>query len=199
MMRLFIFIAIIFFFSESANTANANQIATQSPIFFKADKLENRQDPEKLIASGNVEMVYEGQILRADSVVYDRVQDKIFASGNVSLLLPDGEVLFSDSGEITGNLREGILENIRLLFTDNSRAAATRGRLTAGQITNLERASYSPCQICPESENRPTWQLNADRITHDKLSRVIEYKDVFLEFYGVPIATPPIFFIQTLL
>ena len=193
-MRLYVFIAIIFFFSGLANTAEVDQTTAKSPIFFKADKLENRQEPEKLIASGNVEMVYEGQILRADSVVYDRVQDKIFASGNVSLLRPNGEVLFSDSGEITGDLREGILENIRLLFTDNSRAAATRGRLTAGQITNLEQASYSPCQICPESENRPTWQLNAHRITHDKLSRVVEYKDAFLELYGVPIAYTPYLF-----
>ncbi|MEC9022250.1 MAG: LPS assembly protein LptD [Pseudomonadota bacterium] len=190
-MRLFVVIALIFTFSDLLRAEEISNSGTKSAVFFKADELENQQDTEKVIARGNVEIVHEDQILRADSVLYDRVRDKIYASGNVTLLRPDGDVLFSDTAEITGDLREGILENIRILLADNSRAVATTGRLRAGKITSLERVSYSPCQICPDTRKRPTWQINAQRMSHNKKSRIIEYRNAFLKLYGFPVAYTP--------
>ncbi|MEC9078351.1 MAG: LPS assembly protein LptD [Pseudomonadota bacterium] len=193
-MRLFVVIALIFISSNLLRAEEFDNSGSKSAVFFKADRIETQKERGEVIARGNVEIAHEDQILRADSVLYDQVQDKIYASGNVVLLRPDGDVLFSDTGEVTGDLREGILENIRLLLADNSRAAAATGRLKAGKIIDLERASYSPCQICPEPGNKPTWQISAQRMSHNKQSRMIEYRNAFLELYGLPIAYTPYLF-----
>ena len=190
-MRLFVVIALIFISSNLLRAEELDNSGSKSAVFFKADRIETLQERGEVIARGNVEIAHEDQILRADSVLYDQVRDKIYASGNVVLLRPDGDVLFSDTGEVTGDLREGILENIRLLLADNSRAVATTGRLRAGEITNLERVSYSPCQICPATGNKPTWQINAQRMSHNKQSKIVEYRNAFLELYGLPIAYTP--------
>ena len=165
-----------------------------SPAIFRADELVVDEELGVVVASGNVEIFQAGRILLADSVTYNQRANTITASGNVSITEPTGEVVFGEYIELTDDLRQGIIRDIRVLLTDGSRIAARSAGRSNGDRTDMFKAVYSPCEICPDSRVKsPLWQIKAFRVVHDQRFKDIEYKDAFLEFYGVPIAYTPYF------
>jgi len=83
-------------------------------------------------------------LLLADTVSYNRRSQIVTASGGVTLMEPSGEVVFGDYFELSDDLRDGFVKNIKVLLTDNSRMAAASGRRTEGSRKEFARASGVP-------------------------------------------------------
>jgi len=165
-----------------------------APIFFTADELIFEREERLVIARGNVEIIRDDRVLVADEVRFDRDLDLATAVGNVTLTKEDGNVLFADQFELTGDLREGFAERLRVLLDDNSRLASVSGERLDGNVSVLNRAVYSPCNLCEEDpEAAPLWQIKADRIVHDEQAQDIIYRDASIEFFGVPVFYTPYF------
>ena len=94
---------------------------------------------------------------------------------------------------LSGDLRAGVAEQLRARLADNSLLAAAGGRRTGGVRTEFERAVYSPCPLCPDSDAPPLWQITARRVIHDQETHDITYRHAFFELYGVPIFYTPYF------
>jgi len=143
-------------------------------------------------AKGKVEIAHDNQVLRADTVIYNEKKNTVTAIGNVVTLLPTGEVMFSDRSEFSDGMKEGVAERFRMLLTDNSRLTAARATRTGGQITTLNKALFSPCDLCKDNPERaPLWRLRTSRTTHDSEAKEVEHRDAFLEFYGFPVFYTP--------
>lgn len=168
------------------------QEVNRSPVLLSADEITYDESLGVVVASGNVEISQNDRVLLADTVSYNERAGTVTASGNVSLLEPTGEVLFANYVELTEDLREGVITNIRLLLTDRSRAAAAVGRRINGNRTELEKGVFSPCELCEDDPTRaPLWQLKAVKVVHDQEEKTIEYYDAWMEIYGVPVAYTP--------
>ena len=163
----------------------------QEPVLFKADKVRNEEKLGLIVATGHVEFTQGTRTLLADTVSYNQRTDTVTADGNVSLLEPTGEVVFADHVQLTGDMRHGVIQNIRILLSDNSRFAAAGGRRT-GDTTVLSKAVYSACQLCKKDPTQPPiWQVKSVQVIHDQVHHDIQYKDAFIEFYGVPVLYTP--------
>lgn len=159
-----------------------------------ADEISYNDAQATVIARGNVEVVQSGRILLADSVDYNQREDSVVATGNVVILEPGGEIVFADRVELSDEMREGVIENIRIQFANDSRFAANGARRIGGTKTVMRRAVYSPCRICQDNPDRaPLWQLKATTIVHDQEAKDVTYTNAWLEFYGIPIAYTPYF------
>lgn len=180
-------------FSASVTMAQTRPpIQSDAPVLFKADQLRNEQKIGLVVATGNVEFTQNGRTLLADSVTYNRRTDTVTANGNISLLEPTGEVVFADYIELTGNMRDGVIENMRVRMSDNSRIAAAGGRRIGGTRTEFRKAVYSPCELCEKDPTRaPIWQVKASRVSHDQETKDVTYRNAFLEFYGIPVMYTP--------
>src|SRR3546814_2652380 len=95
--------------------AQEKPAAKEPPYLISADALNYDEELGTITARGNVEIVQEKRILLADSVSYNQKTDTVSASGNVVLLEPSGEVLFANFVELTDKMKNGFIENIRLL------------------------------------------------------------------------------------
>lgn len=165
---------------------------TEEPAVLTADEVVYDETLDLVLAQGDVRVSQGQRLLRADRVTYNQADDIVTASGNVVLVEPSGEVLFAEYAELRGNLADGFIREVGLLLTDDSRLAANSGVRQAGRITQVERAVYSPCDLCPENPERaPLWQLRAAEVTHDNETLDITYTDAFLDFYGVPVLYTP--------
>jgi len=177
--------------SAAAQTANSDQ----EEILFSADEVTHDRELGIIKASGNVEIVRGDQILLAETISYNQRQNIVTASGNINFLQPNGDVLFADFMEISGDFKDGVVRNIRILLSDNSRIAATGGRRSGGERLDMRNAVYTPCESCATDPTRaPLWQVKAKRVVHDQPNQVIEYADAWLEFMGTPVAYTPFFF-----
>jgi LPS-assembly protein len=162
----------------------------EGPVLLFADRVAVERETNVIRAEGNVEVLRGERRLLADVLQYDQDADQIEAVGNVSLLEPTGEALYADRVTLSGDLRSGVAEQLRARLTDNSLFAAEQGRLD-GPRTELDRAVYSPCPLCPDSDAPPLWQIKARRVIHDQQEKMITYHHAFFELGGVPIAYTP--------
>ena len=160
---------------------------------FKADRIRHERELGLVIATGSVEMIEGDRVLRADTVNYNQKQDIVTATGNVVLMDPSGDVVFADHVELTGDFKDGIVENIRILMVDESRMAAVGGRRVGGERTELRKAVYSPCRSCASKSGTPLWRIKAVDAVHNKTEQSIEYRDAFMEFFGIPVLYTPYF------
>jgi len=174
-------------------SAHAQQ-PPEPPVLLTADDLRYDEDLGIITATGNVELARGPRILRADTVSYSERTDVVVATGNVALLEPTGEVIFADYLELADQMRQGFVDQVRLLMTDNSRAAGVQAERIDGRYLRLEQGVYSPCTLCEEDPSRaPLWQLRAARVTHDREERNVYYRDAILEIAGIPVAYTPFF------
>ncbi|MBF0373221.1 MAG: LPS-assembly protein LptD [Alphaproteobacteria bacterium] len=165
---------------------------TEAPVLLMADEVSHDRELDIVTARGHVEIAQQGRVLLANAVTYNLKRDLITATGDISLLEPSGEVMFADYVELTGDLKTGVAEQIRLRLADNSRMAAVRGTRSGGVTSTMERAVYSACQDCPTDPSRPlVWQIKADRVVHDQTTKDIQYYDARIEMFGVPVAYTP--------
>lgn len=181
-----------------AALAGAAGVATaqeeELPVLLSADEMTYDQQLDIAVAKGSVELAHGDRILLADTLTYNQAQDFVTASGNVSLVEEDGNVLFADYVELSGDLRRGAIKSIRMLLADRSRLAAAGARRYGNGITELSKAVYSPCDLCPEDPSRaPLWQIKAVEVIHDENDREIAYVDALFEVFGVPVAWLPYF------
>ena len=166
--------------------------ASGQPVLFSAEELTHDRELGIVVARGKVEMTQADRTLNADVVSYNQRTNTATASGNVVMIEPNGDVLFSDYVELTEDLREGFVANVRMLMTDGGRLAGGDARRTNGNRTELDRGVYSPCDLCKIDPTRPPlWQVRAARVIHDQEKKKIEYRDAQLEMFGIPVAYTP--------
>nr|WP_242468778.1 LPS assembly protein LptD [Rhodovibrio salinarum] len=182
------------FAQGTASAPGSADEVREVPAVLQSDEVEYQDDREVVIARGNVEIAQGERILLADRVSYDLRTDVITATGNVSLLQPSGEVLFGDEVRVTGDLREGAIDAFRMLLTDNSRLAAANAVRVDDNRTDMNRAVYSPCEICQDDpDSAPLWQVRASRVIHDQEEQTLYYRHARLELFDVPLFYTPYF------
>ena len=164
------------------------------PIAFTADRVEYDRDKGLVTASGKVEAWQNDHVLRADTITFDRNTNVAAATGNVVMLEPDGEVLFSNYAELGGGLRDGVLRGMRAILAENGKLAANGARRVEGKVNELSRAVYTTCNLCAQDPTKPPlWQIRARTAVQDTEHKKIEYRDAFLDIYGVPVVALPYF------
>ena len=166
----------------------------KDPVGFTADEVRYDRERGIVTATGNVEAWQNDHVLRADQITFDRNTDVAAASGHVTIIEPDGQVLFSDYAELTQGMREGVIKHMSALLAENGRLVANGARRTEGKINELSRAVYSTCNLCKKDPTKaPLWQLRAREAVQDQVNKRIEYRDAVLDIYGIPVAWFPYF------
>jgi LPS-assembly protein len=182
------------FFPQKANpkVGQSAPVNPHGPFLLRADEITYDQDMDIATATGNVEVSQGDRVLLADTLNYNRRSQVVTASGNVTLMEPTGEVVFGDYVELNDDLRDGVINNIKVLLTDNTRLAAVAGRRTEGSREEFVRGVFSPCNLCSTDPTRaPLWQIKGVRLTRDEVDRDIVFEDATLELFGVPVLYTP--------
>ena len=175
-----------------AQTTTPPEEAEDQPATFAADEMTHDQELGIITARGNVEVNHDGRTLLADSISYNRNTDTIRAYGNVTLHQPSGDILFADSMDVKGDLKNGLISDLRAVMSDRSRFAAQRAELVNDETLTMDRAVYSPCEPCKEDPTRPLlWQLKSVKVVHDRTRKIIKYYDAWMEVAGIPVVYTP--------
>jgi LPS-assembly protein len=173
--------------------------AAEAIVEFSADQVTYDSDADVVTASGEVRLSREGNYLAADEVVWNRKSGEVRAQGNVVLMTPEGDKLVGENVVLADTLREGTVYNLLVVLESGGRLAAARGIRTAGNVTTLENAIYSPCAVttstgCPK---RPSWSITAARVVNDPSRQRVEFQGGRLQLFGVNLPLLPVFSIGT--
>lgn len=162
-----------------------------------AEQIGYDEQSHTAIAAGHVEVVQGEAILLADVVTYNQATDIVRASGNVSLLEPSGDVVFSKEAVLHQSLEKGVVEEFRGRLKDNSLFAAREAKKLSKNVTRLDHAVYSPCSVCTpepgEPAKAPLWQIKSESVIIDEDAQRVRYHNASLDAYGVPVFYTPYF------
>ena len=161
----------------------------QQPVRMSAENMFYDASAKRVIAEGKVE-IYQGEsILLADKIIYDQATNEVFAEGNVVLLEVNGTVYYAERARLKDDMRDGVIDQFRVRLSDDSQFAARYAQRVDDNLIILNKAVYSPCNICEGSD--PLWQLKASKVTVNQEEEQITYRNARLELYGVPILYTP--------
>ncbi|MGE0409366.1 MAG: LPS-assembly protein LptD, partial [Amphiplicatus sp.] len=164
-----------------------------SEVLFEADHVYRQDEASPIIAEGDVNAYAQGQHLKADRLSYDPATEIIVAEGHVSLSSEGVDAVFADRVEITGDMRDGIAENVSAILEENARMAGETAIREQGARTTIRRAVYTACNVCNKDGDpkTPTWSVRAARVTRDEERKVVRFRNAFFRIKGVPILYAP--------
>ena len=178
----------------TAQAEAVEPVAMDQFIQFQSDELTYDSRGKITRATGNVVAVQAGRRLVADSVTYNELQNVVTAEGNVTLYEPSGEVISAKSLQLTGDLKAGVIEDMRAVLADGARLNAERGERREGTITSARNATYTACFPCADYPTRaPLWQVRAAKVVHNQDDRTVAFSHSWLDLSGIPVAYIPYF------
>lgn len=166
------------------------QPAAALPASLIADDVTYDRAAGLLVARGNVEVLYQGRVLKATAITYDQNAKVIHATGPIELSDPARGVILAGDAALSPDMRDGLIESAQLLIAGQLQLAAAEVRRTGGRYTTLYRTVASSCTICAGSTT-PTWSLRASRVTQDAEAQRIYFENATLQVFGLPIAYIP--------
>ncbi|MGH1417572.1 MAG: LPS-assembly protein LptD [Hyphomicrobiaceae bacterium] len=169
----------------------STEVDKSAPLYLQGDQLIYDSDGSKVTARGNVEIYYNNYVLTSDEVVYDQSAGTLTAVGNVQLKEPNGSIIRADRYTLTDDFRDGFVESLSVVATDDTRVVARRAVRRDGDTTIFTDGKFTPCKTTDGAQ--PLWCISAKRVIHDQKEATISYQDAQFEFLGVPIAYLPYF------
>jgi LPS-assembly protein len=180
--------------SSATPAASATAVKKPDKMTVEANELVFDKDKNTVSAVGDAQLYYQGRILEADRVTYDRNTKRVYAEGHAKLTDEKGNITYGTKFDLTDNFRDGFIDSIQTIATDKTRFTAARAERADGDISVLQKGTYTACEPCADHpEKPPLWQVRSTRIIHNQQSHVVYYEDAWLEFFGVPIAYLPYF------
>lgn len=168
------------------DTAAPQPSEVDERVVLEADYVYEIRDENKLVAEGNVEALYQGRILRADKLVYDRTTEKVRATGNVIIIDETGAQQFAKEVEVDSTLSDGYAIGFSARLEGDATVAANSAIRQSNGVNALDQVVYTACPVC-EEDKTPTWAVRARRAVLDQESQMISYRDAVLEVGGIPV------------
>ncbi|MCO6381674.1 LPS-assembly protein LptD [Oceanicola sp. 502str15] len=145
---------------------------------------------DRLIATGNVEVLQGTTRLTARQIIYDQSTNMLVIDGPIALTDgPDTVILASDAA-LSTDLRNGLLRSARMVLNQQLQLAAAEINRVNGRYTQLYKTVASTCQVCGKRPV-PLWQIRAKRIIHDEQERQLYFDGARFEVAGVPVMYLP--------
>ena len=170
-----------------SNFSYAEELITNNS-FLTANYIEHHNEISLISAIGDVEIINGTQILRADKITYDSLNNSILAEGNVSLNDDKDNLYFSENMELTDDFKKGVIRNFNSILNDGSSLTANIIIRDAINGDKLEKVTYTKCKPCEDDINKaPIWQIRALKSNRNIEDGIIEYENVILDVYDIPL------------
>ncbi len=175
--------------------AETSQAAkTPDKLVIDADELVYDKDKNTVSAVGNVQLFYQGRVLQADRVVYNRVTKRVYAEGHAKMTDEHGDIVYGSRFELSDNFRDGFIDSVQVLTSDKTRFTSPRVERSNGDVTVLQQGAYTACEPCKDHPERPPfWQVRAARIIENQETHTIYFEDAQFLVWGLPIFYMPYF------
>ena len=137
-------------------------------------------------------------IFSSDNFLF-RIKEDILKAENLNLKDGENNDLFLENAIVDLNKNEIIGKNINIdfdnsLFSNNENDPRLKGNsiIYNQNETAVYKGVFTTCK--KNKKNCPPWKIYADKVTHKKNKKLIEYKNAWLAIYNKPILYVPYFF-----
>lgn len=157
----------------------------QTPIFLDADRLSGHQNVE-IQVEGECELRKRGQVINADSLIYNQVEDEVHAQGNVRID-QNGNITTGPELKMKLETRQGYMrEPVYTLQQPVAHGAGENLEFLGEGRQRLTRGTYTTC-----AEGNNDWFLRVSELELDRTTQTGTAYHASLYFKGVPFLYTP--------
>jgi LPS-assembly protein len=139
-----------------------------------------------LIATGNVEVLMDGDRLKASQITFDESSETLSIEGPMVWEFADGRtVIIAESAELSQGLQNGLIRSARIVLDQQLQMTAAEANRVDGRYTQLFKTVVSSCHVC-EANPTPLWAIRARSVVHDTLKQRIYFRHARFEILGIP-------------
>ncbi len=143
-----------------------------------------------LVASGNVEVFFQGTRLQAQALQYDKRTEELTLVGPIRLTEGEKLTILADAGQLSADLKNGVLRSARIVLEQQLQLASNEIGLVDGRYIRLNEAVVTSCQTCAENPV-PLWQIRARSVVHDREAQQLYFHNASFLVKGVPVLWLP--------
>jgi len=185
---------------ESATPAQAQDIAAglagqmdpNANLLLESNEITYDFDRDLIVATGDVQVYYDGNTVQAHQIVFDRKSEKLRAVGNVIFIESNGNVVRTEEMTLSEDFSEGFARALQIDTTKRTRFLAEQARREGDNITTIENGVYTVyTKPTNPPDKPPLWRVRAEKIIHNQQEKIIRFEDAAFEVYGQPIAWLP--------
>lgn len=163
----------------------SEELLEKIPVTVTADSLDYDRTNDRYVAIGNVKIKQEGLQLEADKVVLDNKTGEATAEGNV-YLQDKGDVMHAEKMQINMNTRDGsILNGEVFIEKDNLHVKGAMIERLSDTVYHIEKGTITTCD---EEE----WFLRAEALNID-MERYATGRSLSFNVAGLPMLYTPYF------
>ncbi len=165
-------------------------------LFIHSDKIKYDLDARIIFGEGNIKILDEfDNTYKVNEFVYSG-KDEIIKLENVKVIDKDKNTFDLEIAYLDLNKKEIVAKDIGLNFkiSENSQnEPRLKGRSLTSDEKNtiVKKGTFTFCKKRPKC---PPWEMSAEEIRHDKIKKIIHYKDASLKIYDKKIFYFPKFF-----
>ena len=160
-------------------------------IIIYADTID--YDSEKnIIAKGKAKIIKKvgnnEQILTSELIIINDVTNEITLPIDFQYRDEGKNYYYGSSGNFSSDLDKATINDIKLLLNDGSRIVGKEGFKT-GKIDLINKGVYSPCNSKIKIFNYicPIWQIEGEKILHDRDELFLYHKHSKMSILNVPV------------
>ena len=160
------------------------------PVNLIADNISYDKLTGILIATGNVEIIYNDTKLQTSEIRYNNKLDTLSIIGKFTI--NDGNDIITSNNDtiINKKLKNGLIKGARAILNNKLQLSAQSINQKNNNQNVFETVIASTCKICANNPT-PFWQIRANKIIHDKEKQKIYFKNARLDFLGLPVLYVP--------
>lgn len=143
-----------------------------------------------IVATGNVEVLRDGQRLQAHRITYYERDDRLDIEGPITLTDTAGTVMLADTAALSTDMQQGIIKGARLVLDQQMQIAAAEINRVDGRYSQMVKTVASSCQVCDKNPV-PLWQIRAARIVHDQDEQQLYFYDAQFRVMDLPVMYLP--------
>src|SRR5580704_12419257 len=101
--------------AQTPPPAQSAQAKPQDKLVIDADELVYDKDKNTVTAVGSVQLFYQGRLLQADRVTYDRASKRVYAEGHAKMTDEHGNVVYGSRFALSDDFRDGFIDSVQVL------------------------------------------------------------------------------------
>ena len=170
---------LIFLFFTIINSANEVEIF--------ADSIEYDSD-DNITAKGNVKIIDGDEILTSSIVIINQKKNIFFLPKEFQYKDRKDNYYNGSSGEFSTDFENAIIYDLKMLLNDGSRIIGKKA-IKTGKQDLIEKGVYSPCKSKIKIKNFicPIWQVEGEKIFHDRDKLFIYTKHAKTKIFNTPV------------
>ncbi len=150
-------------FKKNSDELIAETTKNKEELVILSDKQYEINDV--IHAEGNVSVSHKGKLLKADKLIYDRINKKISANGNISLVF--GDQLFQASNlEYSFISERGFLSNVKGSFNSYTLMDDLSSSFTVSDFNKIENLlKFKKDEVLNTPSKVENWLFLTDKMT----------------------------------